>query len=170
MVAGERNTLAFVAVARSPTRIELGPRRILFEDADLLAVDKPPGLPSHATVDRERDHLVAAVRRYLVERDRIEPYLAQHHRLDRDTSGVVLFARDASVNAPLGRAFREGRVEKTYLAIVCERPSHRFPRGTVEMASHLAPGPAKGGVEVKVCEEDDAHGRGFSSRRPARCP
>jgi RluA family pseudouridine synthase len=90
---------------------------LLFQDDALLAVDKPPGLPTHATADRSRPNLVAHVERYLRALGRA-PYVGVHQRLDRDTSGVVLFATDARANAGLARAFEERRVEKTYVALV----------------------------------------------------
>jgi RluA family pseudouridine synthase len=103
------------------SRVEIGPAQILFEDADLLAVDKPAGLVSHATVDPGRDHLVAAVSRLLAARDGAVGHLTQLHRLDRDTSGVVLFSRSAPLDAAVGAAFAQRMVEKVYLAVVSAR-------------------------------------------------
>src|SRR5262249_43450349 len=75
--------------------------RILFEDKDLIAIDKPYGLPSQPTVDATRDNLFAAVRRFLAKRDgNVKPYLGVHQGLDRDTSGVVMFTKTSRVNAP----------------------------------------------------------------------
>jgi 23S rRNA pseudouridine1911/1915/1917 synthase len=92
-------------------------RAVLFRDDALLAVDKPPGLPTHATADPARPSLVAHVERYLRDLGR-GAYVGVHQRLDRDTSGVVLFATDERANAGLARAFEERRVEKTYVALV----------------------------------------------------
>ncbi len=131
--------------ALSVALAELTPRRILHEDADLIAVDKPPGLVSHATVDPHRDHLVAALSRWLAARDGEVGHLAQHHRLDRDTSGVVLFSRTPELDAALGAAFAERRVDKTYLAIVARDPARPFPPGVTELDAHLAPGKGPGG-------------------------
>jgi len=117
-------------------RVEIPARRILYEDADLLAIDKPAGLVSHATVDPARDHLVAAVSRMLLERDGSVGHLAQHNRLDRDTSGVVLFSRDPELDEACGRMFAERRVEKTYLAIVREGAG-RFPDGETKLEAYL---------------------------------
>ena len=97
---------------------ELTPDRILFEDADLIFVDKPPGLPAHQTLDETRDSLFAAVRRFLKKRDRIDnPYLGVHQRLDRDTSGVVLFTKSKRVNAAIARSFSDHATVKVYQAI-----------------------------------------------------
>lgn len=130
--------------------VELSPRRILYEDPDLLVVDKPPGLVSHATVDPARDHLVAAVSRLLQARDGEVGHLALHHRLDRDTSGAVLFSRRAALDAALGAAFAERRVDKVYLAIVARQPSRAFPAGVTELDAYLAPGKGPGGRTLVV--------------------
>lgn len=88
---------------------------VLFEDADIVAVDKPAGLAMHATADPRRPHLVAAVARQLG----VPPSsLGVHHRLDAGTSGVVLLARSPAANRGLARAFEGRAVEKVYLALV----------------------------------------------------
>ncbi len=120
-----------------PTR--LGPRRpdlafslsardVLYEDDVLLAVAKPAGLPTVPTADRSRPSLVQAAAGWLAQRGR-GSYLAVHQRLDRETSGVVLFARDARANAALAGAFAGRQVEKTYVALTARGappPGERF--------------------------------------------
>jgi RluA family pseudouridine synthase len=118
-------------------RVELPARRILYEEADLLVVDKPAGLVAHATVDPARDHLVAALSRMLVARHGGVGHLAQHNRLDRDTSGAVLFSRSPALDDACGRMFAQRRVEKTYLAIVRESAEHRFPAGDTTLRGYL---------------------------------
>ena len=96
-------------------KFELTADRILFEDADLIVVDKPPGLPSHPTADQTRDNLLSAVQRFLSKRDgSANPYLGVHHRLDRDTSGAVLFTKSPRANAPMAELFSTRRVMKIY--------------------------------------------------------
>lgn len=102
---------------RTDQPFRLTARAVLYSDDALLAVDKPPGIPTHATADPSRPSLVAHVEGYLRALGR-DPYVAVHQRLDRDTSGVVLFATDERANAGLARAFEERRVEKTYVALV----------------------------------------------------
>ncbi len=96
---------------------ELPDAALLHLDADLAIVDKPPGLPSHGTVDPQRDHLVAAATRLLRRLDHGgELHIA--HRLDRDTSGIVVFARHAAAAAALGAALAAHEaVDKRYLAV-----------------------------------------------------
>lgn len=86
---------------------------ILYADEDLLAVDKPAGLPMHANLDESRPHLVGLLG---------EPYLGIHQRLDRDTSGVVVFARSLRANAGLARQFEQRLVRKSYHALAVRRP------------------------------------------------
>jgi 23S rRNA pseudouridine1911/1915/1917 synthase len=104
-------------------RFELTPDRILFEDEDLIIIDKPPGLPTHPTIDANRSSLVTAVAQFLGTRDGLaDPYLGIHHRLDRDTSGVVLLAKSRRVNPALADSFANHRAIKTYQAITVSRP------------------------------------------------
>jgi 23S rRNA pseudouridine1911/1915/1917 synthase len=102
---------------------ELTADRILFEDDDLIVIDKPPGLPAQPTLDRDRDNLFAAVRRFLSKRDGIvKPYVGVHHRLDRDTSGVVLFTKSRRVNAAAAEIFSNRQALKIYEALTVPRP------------------------------------------------
>jgi 23S rRNA pseudouridine1911/1915/1917 synthase len=106
-------------------KFELTPDRILFEDDDLIVVDKPPGLPSQPTLDETRDHLLAAVTRFLEKRDGHKPYVGVHQRLDRDTSGVVLFTKSRRVNAAVADAFSQHKVVKVYQALTVAGSSKR---------------------------------------------
>jgi RluA family pseudouridine synthase len=98
-------------------KFELTPDRILFEDADLIVVDKPAGLPAHPTLDEGRDNLFAAVTRFLAKRDGGQPYLGLHQRLDRDTSGVLIFAKTQRVNAAIAEVFSQHQAVKVYQAL-----------------------------------------------------
>ena len=86
---------------------------VLHGDDDLVVVAKPSGLLVHrGGFTRETDVAMARVRRQL---DRL---VWPVHRLDRGTSGALLFALSPEVAATLGRLFAEGAVQKTYLALV----------------------------------------------------
>ncbi len=112
---------------------------VLFEDDWLIAVDKPAGLPTPPTVDPGRPSLFQAVRAYLARRSGGEAYLGLHQRLDRDTSGVVLFAKDPAVNPALAEAFAGRAVAKTYQALTA-RPARLPPRAWRASSSLAAVG------------------------------
>lgn len=118
--------------------MELSDEQLIYEDAWLCAVNKPPGLPSHQTRDARRDHLVAALTRCLMRRDGEAPYLALHHRLDLETSGVIVFARQRAANAALMESFQSHTAQKTYLALV-EDPQRKLDAGlSWEVEDHLS--------------------------------
>jgi RluA family pseudouridine synthase len=113
---------------RPAPAVVLGPERILYEDAVIIAIDKPPGIPTVATADPARAHLAGLVMGLLAGRDGAgaPASLGVHQRLDRDTSGVVLFAKDASANPGLAAQFAARAVEKVYVALTL-RPARRPP-------------------------------------------
>jgi RluA family pseudouridine synthase len=92
------------------------PERILFEDEWLIVVDKPAGLPTQPTVDVARASVFGTLKAFLAQRDGAEHYLGLHHRLDRDTSGVLLFTKDQRANAGATALFADKLARKTYLA------------------------------------------------------
>lgn len=94
--------------------------RALYLAESWLAVSKPAGMPVHGTTRIFRQSLVWQVRRIF------GPDWSPVHRLDRDTSGLVLFARGREALARLGRLFSERLVEKRYLALVHGTPSGDF--------------------------------------------
>ncbi len=101
---------------------------IVFEDEDLIVVSKPAGVPTHATIDSSRHHLVEAVQQYLAKRQKKQPaeiYLGVHHRLDRDTSGVILFTKRKEANPRIAQAFQERAVSKVYLAVCSGKPKEK---------------------------------------------
>ena len=91
--------------------------KLLYEDADLLAVCKPSGLST--TPGRGRDTSLIEILTGPGE----YPDLRLVHRIDADTSGVVLLARGVDAQRTLTRMFSERKVAKEYLAIVVGRPS-----------------------------------------------
>lgn len=95
---------------------------VLHEDADLLAVDKPAGLAAHPGTGITGATLVEMARAYLKVPDGLPPTEfrpSPAHRLDRDTSGIVLVAKTRKAMVALGETFTTGEgVRKTYLALV----------------------------------------------------
>jgi 23S rRNA pseudouridine1911/1915/1917 synthase len=90
---------------------------LLYEDPALVAVDKPAGLPVHPTARYLRNTLTAV----LSERYPGQP-VHLCHRLDKETSGVIVAARSSEVEARMKSAFAGRDVEKRYLAIVHGAP------------------------------------------------
>jgi len=114
---------------RRPT---LGARRdlpIVYEDDALVVLDKPPGLLAvPLPLDRRSDarSVFEDLKAYLATRGRRRPFVV--HRIDRDTSGLVLFAKSAAAQQTLKAQFKRREPERVYLAIVYGRPSP--PSGT----------------------------------------
>lgn len=88
--------------------------RVLHLDSDLVAIDKPPGLLVHpSALDAHEDRSALKLLR-----DQLGERLWPLHRLDKGTSGVLLFARNAEAARHFGIAFEQGGVAKRYLALV----------------------------------------------------
>ena len=98
---------------------------ILYRDEQLIAIDKPAGLLVHRT-DLDRHETRFAVQ---LLRDQIGQHVHPVHRLDRGTSGVLLFALERDVGRQLSQQFEAQRVDKTYLAVVRGHPA---PAGRID--------------------------------------
>ncbi len=112
--------------------------RVLFRDGLIIVLDKPAGLPVHQGPSGGpslEDHF--AQLRFGLPR---LPALA--HRLDADTSGCLVLGRHPKALRRLGRLFREGRVEKTYLALTAGVPER--PRGRIDVPLLKQSNPRKG--------------------------
>jgi len=102
----------------------LDPIPILFEDRTVLAMDKPAGwMLIPFTWQRTNRNLQAAIESSIAAghfwaRSRNVRYLRHVHRLDAETTGILLFAKSAGALEGVGRLFEQRKVEKTYLAVV----------------------------------------------------
>lgn len=117
---------------------------VLYEDESVLVIDKPAGLPMHTTAKFWRNTLTALLReRYPDEQ------MEMAHRIDRETSGVMLIARGRAVASILTRAFAARAVEKTYLALCKGHPTDRgridLPLRLLDTPSRVMMGPARAG-------------------------
>ena len=101
---------------------------ILFADDDLVVVDKPAGMPTVPAPDAPPG---ACVRKVLERQMGASVWVV--HRLDRDTSGVLLFARTADAHRRLCLAFEERRVRKAYVAMTMGAPAERECRITTPL-------------------------------------
>ncbi|MGH6959693.1 MAG: RluA family pseudouridine synthase, partial [Dongiaceae bacterium] len=131
--------------AASPAEAQALIEAVLYRDDDLLAINKPAGLAVQggSGLDRHLDAMLDALRFDAPERPRLV------HRLDRDTSGVLLLARHARAAAELADAFRRKETRKTYWAIVAGVPKPLA--GTVNLA--LAKLPGRAGERMAADEE-----------------
>lgn len=133
-----------LAISRPPdgtyAHVTINPAWVLFEDADLIALDKPPGTYVEATPWDLGGNIRVALGAYLAARDGVAPTLHLAHRLDRDTSGVLLLSKSPEVNPALQRSFAQGQAHKSYLGRCAGRP------------------------EADVQEIETGHGRGARGR------
>src|SRR6185312_5023836 len=122
--------------ALRPRDIAMLQRAVLHRDDDLIVIDKPPGLAVQGGTNTERhlDAMLDALRFEAKERPRLV------HRLDRDTSGVLVLARSAVAAAKLAASFRANATRKIYWAAVVGAPKRR--RGRIDQALAKLPGPA----------------------------
>lgn len=101
---------------------------VIYRDDEVLALDKPPGLAVQGGpgILKNLDAMLDALRFEAEERPRLV------HRLDKDTSGVLLLARTAGAAAKLASLFRGREVKKTYWAVVVGEPDP--PAGRIDLA------------------------------------
>ena len=120
----------------------------LFEDEHLIAVDKPPGLLSYPIGPRRLSALSIARRQLEVRGEHSE--LRPLHRIDRETSGVLLMARHIDADRALKLAFKKRLVKKSYLALV---------RGAVEPDEQVVNAPigpdVEGPIRIKMAVRAD---------------
>ncbi len=138
--AGDRITILIPPPPRShlvPEKIPLG---ILYEDDDLLVIDKPAGLTVHPAAGQPNHTLVNAILGYLpaLSDGSVRPGIV--HRLDKDTSGVMLVAKNSAAHLNLAGQFKARTIVKAYLALV---------------KGHLAP--PDGAIEAPIGR--DSHNR-----------
>jgi 23S rRNA (cytosine1962-C5)-methyltransferase len=101
----------------------LPPPCLLFEDDDLLVVQKPPGINTHAPAPHHNEGLYD----WLRHRDARWATLGLLHRLDKETSGVLLFTKSSRANRSLAREFAGRSVRKRYL-LLTDRPVPHSPQ------------------------------------------
>lgn len=137
LVSGDRVEVLERVVSRKPPAAEAELPGIIFEDDDILVVNKPPGLLT-STVPREpRETLLARVRTYVSQRDPAAR-VGLIHRLDRDASGLLVFSKNEQAYQSLKSQFFHHTVRREYRALV-----------------HGVPDPAMGRIESRLVERAD---------------
>ena len=100
---------------------EVTAESVLFEDDNLIFINKPAFFPVEQTITGNRDNLHDAVVRYLWSKNpqlRNPPYVGIMHRLDRETSGVILFTKTRAINKQISNLFQSHSFIKKYYAVV----------------------------------------------------
>ena len=124
------------------------PIEVVFEDEFVTVVNKPPFMPSHPSLGHKDDTVANA----LAYRYRGSPYVFRPvNRLDRDTSGLMLIARDKVSAGKLYRSMRRGEIKKSYLALldcVISPPAGRIETYLCREGDSI--------VKRRVCGEGDA--------------
>ncbi|MEE0351899.1 MAG: RluA family pseudouridine synthase [Treponema sp.] len=99
---------------------ELTENDVLFEDEYLIAINKPPFLPTEQTITGQRKNAHDCTVEYLWKKNpslRNPPYVGIMHRLDRETSGILLFTKSRSVNKDISEMFKNRGIKKIYRAV-----------------------------------------------------
>ena len=136
LVGGERVTIELTAPPDTSLEPESIPLRVAYEDAALLVVDKPAGLVVHPSAGHGTGTLVNALLGRALDRGEPLGSIAGVgrpgivHRLDKETSGLIVVAKTDAAQAILMKQFGERTVEKEYIALV--RGEAPAPRGRIE--------------------------------------
>lgn len=144
----EGQTISLVVPPPAPSRLtpQAMDLHVVYEDADLLVIDKPAGLVTHPAPGHPDHTLANAVLAHCPDLEgvggEVRPGLV--HRLDRDTSGLIVVAKNDAAQAGLSGQFKERAVSKAYLAAVTgypeperaviDAPVGRHPRSRTRMA------------------------------------
>ncbi len=144
----------------SPATREFWEIPVLYEDGELLALDKPAGLlTSPDRYDPQRPNLMKLLHAGIERgspwaKQRALDYLMNAHRLDFETSGIILLAKKKPVLIALANIFESENPVKTYIALVQGNPA----RPSFEVDARLAPHPVKVGL-IRVDEKNGKRAR-----------
>ncbi len=148
MALSEGDVITVMIPPPPPTELvpEDIPLVVLYEDEDVLAIDKPAGMVVHPAAGHSRGTLVNAILYHFPHLDGVgeggRPGIV--HRLDKDTSGIILVAKNPRAHRHLQTQFKQRTIEKTYLALLhghitpseglIDAPIGRHPRHRKRMA------------------------------------
>ena len=128
VAVGDEVTLLFPRETELSCQAESGDFTILYEDSDLLAIDKPYGIATHPALGTAHGTLGNFVTHYYVENGCPMPFRPVS-RLDKTTSGVIIIAKHGLSHHILSSQKQDGTYEKTYLALVAGVPEE--PSGDI---------------------------------------
>lgn len=112
---------------------EQGPIEVLYEDSDLIVLNKPAGMLVHPAGQTTSGTLANYLAGYFKEKKQMVTIRALH-RLDRDTTGCVLFAKSGQAQTVLEKQLSSGQIHRSYEAIICgsgEALQQAYPDGTI---------------------------------------
>jgi 23S rRNA pseudouridine1911/1915/1917 synthase len=160
-----------VAEILPPSTISLAPEaitlRVIYEDNDLIVIDKPAGLVVHPAAGHHSGTLVNAILAHCPDlgtiKGTVRPGIV--HRLDRDTSGLMMVAKNDAAHASLSRQIKQRSIKKGYLALLVghlspdqgaiEAPIGRHPKDRKRMA--VVSGGREARTAYKVIEYFDGY-------------
>jgi 23S rRNA pseudouridine1911/1915/1917 synthase len=131
--AGDHIAIAMPAPQPSSLQAESIPLAVVYEDADLLVIDKPAGMVVHPAPGHSGGTLVNALLAHVPQLeldmgDEARPGIV--HRLDKDTSGLIVVAKNRAAHEALSRQMSARTMLKEYLALVLGKPRH--PSGVID--------------------------------------
>ncbi len=100
-----------------------GKLRVVYEDCDILIVYKPKGMYAHGGNDKQAVTLISEIKKYLFDKGDYQPDMEQTfspalcNRIDRNTEGLVIAAKNAQALRTMNEAIRDRKVDKSYLAV-----------------------------------------------------
>jgi 23S rRNA pseudouridine1911/1915/1917 synthase len=156
--AGQRIEIRFDPPPEIGIRPEPMALSIAFEDEDLIVVDKPPGLVVHPGAGHAQGTLINGLLDRYPELARL-PRAGLVHRLDKDTSGLLIVARSEPAHTALTRMLARREIQRTYVALIVgqpvsgqriEAPIGRHPRNRLKKAVAMGGKPAD--TEFRILE------------------
>lgn len=150
--------------------------RIVYEDEDILIADKPFGLLTHGDSHEKKKHLANQVKDYLIASGAYDPRRekvfapAPANRLDRNTTGLVLFGKTAASMRELNRMIREDELRKFYLTIACgviDEPLRLQGMLTKDEASNRVKVSESSGTSVSGASRSAASGNASAAAKGA---
>ena len=144
--------------------------RLVYEDENLLLVDKQPGLIVHPDIHYHFDSLIARIQHYLYEKGEYDPHAEQSfapalvNRIDRNTGGIVMAAKNAETLRILNQKLKDRELEKRYLCVVHGHMPHKEAilegfleknerQNRVYISKHPVPGGKTIRTQYRVLEE-----------------
>jgi 23S rRNA pseudouridine1911/1915/1917 synthase len=113
----------FFPLSESKNQLSINEKNIVFEDEDMVIINKPSGLPSQSTLNIFEDHALSSLMSFYIKKNKgvKAPYLNLMHRLDKDTSGLLIFSKKLAANKNLTALFESRKITKSYLAVTSSR-------------------------------------------------